>query len=590
MLKDKIHIIIAQALEELNLPSDKLAISPPNNENFGDYATNIALQLAKSEKKNPMVLAQHIVDAIKTGDVIEKAEVMNPGFINIHIGKNKLIENLSQIAINKIEIPQVNSGKKIIVEYSNPNIAKPFTVGHLRSTIIGDTIANLFESTGATIYRDNHLGDWGTQFGKLIYAIKEWGNEEEIKGAENPVKILVELYVKFHTEAEKNPDLEIEGRKWFKKLEDGDEEVRRLWKQSIEWSWTEFDRLYKQLGIKTEDFENNGRGYGESYFEDKMDPIIKELKDKKILQESKGAWLVFFPDEKFPPMMLVKQDGATLYATRDLATDKFRLNKYGKDVIIINEVGAEQSLYFQQLYEVEKMAGWVTDGQRIHIKHGMFRFKDSKMSTRKGNTIWLEDVLEEAIKRAHEIAMEVGIKEQGDISMIKSSHIIGGESKREEVTYKIAIGALKWNDLKRSAHMDIVFDWDELLNMQGNSGPYVQYTYVRCKSVLGKADNPVIPDPDRESREINEEELSLIRSLSKYPETILESTQNFAPNYLCLYLYDLSQKYNLFYQKHKILKAEDDEIIQMRLTITKAVANVLSHGLTLLGIETVEKM
>ena len=568
MIRNNIHTIIAQALEALNLSSDKLNINPPNNESFGDYATNIALQLAKNEKKNPMELAQLILDAIEPSGVIEKGEVMKPGFINIYISKNKLIENLSQIAENKIEIPQVNNGKKIIVEYSSPNIAKPFTVGHLRSTIIGDTIANILESTGATIYRDNHLGDWGTQFGKLIYAIKEWGNEDEIKNAQSPVKVLVNLYVKFHTEAEKNPDLEIEGRKWFKKLEDGDGEARRLWEQSIEWSWTEFDRLYKQLGIKTESFENNGRGYGESYFEDKMDPVIKELKDKKILQESKGAWLVFFPDEKFPPMMLVKQDGATLYATRDLATDKIRLDMYGKDVTIINEVGAEQSLYFNQLYEVEKMAGWVKEGQRIHIKHGMFRFKDSKMSTRKGNTIWLEDVLEEAKNRALVLAKDEVIP---------------------DVAASIAYGALKWNDLKRSAHMDIVFDWDELLNMQGNSGPYVQYTYVRCKSVLDKSNMDPSASP-LDDMVINENELSLLRTLSKYSETVLDSAQSFAPNYLCLYLYDLSQKYNLFYQKHKILKAENEEVKQMRLTITKAVANVLQHGLTLLGIQTVEKM
>lgn len=586
MLKDQIHTILASTLEGLNLPSDNLIISPPNNEMFGDYATNIALRLAKNEKKNPMKLAQEIADSVKIDDVIEKVEVMKPGFINIYVGKNKLIENLSQIAKNKIEIPQVNSGKKIIVEYSSPNIAKPFTVGHLRSTIIGDTIANILESTGATIYRDNHLGDWGTQFGKLIYAIKTWGNENEIKSSENPVKVLVDLYVKFHTEAEKNPDLEIEGRKWFKKLEDGDKEARHLWEQSIEWSWNEFNKLYKQLEICTEKFENNGRGYGESYFEDKMNPVIKELKDKKILKESKGAWLVFFPDEKFPPMMLIKQDGATLYATRDLATDKFRLEKYGKDVIIINEVGAEQSLYFNQLYEVEKMAGWVKEGQRIHIKHGMFRFKDSKMSTRKGNTVWLEDVLKEAEKRAFALTKDensLAHNEAGDVAKI------------------IAVGALKWNDLKRSSHMDIIFDWDDLLNMQGNSGPYVQYTYVRCKSVLDKCH----PDPAKRGKDpgkhgffanalndnnVNDEELTLLRTLSKYSETVLASAQSFAPNYLCLYLYDLSQKYNLFYQKHKILKAEDEEVKHMRLAITKAVADVLQHGLALLGIQTVEKM
>ncbi|MDP4010980.1 MAG: arginine--tRNA ligase, partial [Candidatus Roizmanbacteria bacterium] len=218
MIRNNIHTILASTLKDLHLPSDNLIISPPNNEDFGDYATNIALQLAKSEKKNPMELAQKIADAIEIGNVIEKVEVMKPGFINIWIGQKKLTENLKKIAENTIAISNVNKGKNIIVEYSSPNIAKPFTVGHLRSTVIGDAIANILESTGATIFRDNHLGDWGTQFGKLIYAIKTWGNEDKIKSAANPVKMLVDLYVKFHTEAEKNPDLEIEGRKWFKKL------------------------------------------------------------------------------------------------------------------------------------------------------------------------------------------------------------------------------------------------------------------------------------------------------------------------------------------------------------------------------------
>lgn len=608
MMKDQIHKSIQKALESLNLPTNKLVINPPNNEDFGDYSTSIALQLAKSEKKDPMELAQTIADAIQTDDIIAKVVVIKPGFINIWISVEKLKKSLSKNAANNIEIPQVNNGNKIIVEYSSPNIAKPFTIGHLRSTIIGDTIANVLESTGATIYRDNHLGDWGTQFGKLIFAINKWGSKDTIEHCENPVKELVRLYVKFHTEAEKNPDLEIEGRKWFKKLEDGDKEARKIWKQSIEWSWTEFERLYKELGINTERFENNGRGYGESYFEDKMAPIISELKDKKILKKSKDAWLVFFPNEKFPPLMLMKQDGATLYATRDLATDKFRLQKYGKDVIIINEVGAEQSLYFKQIYEVEKMAGWVQDGQRIHIKHGMYRFKDSKMSTRKGNTIWLEDVLEEAKKRAFYLSQHsLDFKEtyvdsrsnkttlSARKNALKPTEIINNEEA-------IGIGALKWNDLKRSSHMDIVFDWDDILNMQGNSGPYVQYTYVRCKSVLSKSyPEATLKDPEKEwillptsrnqnDKRINNEELALLRALIKYPEVVLETAQNFAPNYLCTYLYELSQKYNLFYQKNPILKAKHEDEKNLRLAITKATANVLKHGLTLLGIQTVEKM
>ncbi len=550
------------------MPTEMLNISAPAQEGFGDYSVSVALQLAKTTKRNPMEIAREITDNIEKDGLIEKVEVMKPGFINLWISKDKLLNTLQNIDSsfgNNITY----QGKSIIVEYSSPNIAKPFTVGHLRSTIIGDAVANLLSATGATVFRDNHLGDWGTQFGKQIYAIKTWGNEQEIERSENPVKELVALYVKFHDEAEKDPKIEEEGRKWFKKLEEGDEEARRLWKKCIDWSWKEFNKIYEKLGISFT--ENEGRGYGESFFEDKMQPVIAELRKKNLLKESKGAELVFYPDDKLPPLMILKQDGATLYSTRDLATDKFRLEnpRYGQEVMIINEVGAEQALYFKQIFELEQMLGWTKEGQRIHIKHGMYRFKDMKMSTRKGNTIWLEDVLEEATKRAKDLAKDKVDKKTAE---------------------KVGIGAIKWNDLKRSSHLDIVFDWDEILNMQGNSGPYVQYTYVRCKSVLSKLNLPVIPDPDPKSIILNEEETAILRTLIKYPEVVTDAANNFAPNYITTYLYDLSQKYNLFYQKHQILKEENETTRNFRILLTAKVATVLSHGLSLLGIETVEKM
>ena len=594
MIKNILLEKLKSSLDQLGFDSNLLQISHPANESFGDYSTNIALQMAKIEKKSPMVLAKLIADKISPDEYIEKVEIMKPGFINFWITKNKLTSICKDID-SEFGRSETSFGKTFIVEYSSPNIAKPFTIGHLRSTIIGDSIANILEATGAKVYRDNHLGDWGTQFGKLIYAIKTWGNEDEIKNSDNPVKILVELYVKFHTEAEKNPVLEDEGRKWFKKLESGDKEARGLWEKSVEWSWTEFDKLYKKLGIRTEKFENDGRGYGESYFEDKMESVIAELKKNKILTESKGAWLVFYPNDKFPPLMLVKQDGATLYATRDLATDKFRLKKYGDNITIINEVGAEQSLYFQQLYEVETMANWLKKEQRIHIKHGMYRFKEGKMSTRKGNTIWLEDVLKEAERRAFSLSKHDSkfegpevISQSNKYSDAAKKNIMGF-AQRSNISEVISIGALKWNDLKRSSHLDIVFDWEDVLNMHGNSGPYVQYTYVRCKSLMRKITKKTSGNFSQTTK-INDEELALLRSLLKFPQIIIESAENYAPNYICTYLYDLAQKYNFFYQKHQILKEENENIKNLRLLITASVAHVLKHGLGLLGIETVEKM
>ena len=607
MTKEKIHQKVAKALQKLGFPTKALSITAPVHESFGDYATSIALQLAKLEKKNPMDIAQRIADTIEKDELLEQVEVMKPGFINLWISKDKLLNNLIHID-DSFGNTIIYQGKRIIVEYSSPNIAKPFTVGHLRSTIIGDALANLLSATGATVFRDNHLGDWGTQFGKQIYAIKTWGDEQSIENSVNPVKELVALYVKFHNEAEKDPQIEEEGRKWFKKLEEGDEEARLLWKKCIDWSWKEFNKIYKKLGISFT--ENDGRGYGESFFEDKMQPVIDELHKKNLLKESKGAELVFYPDDKLPPLMIIKQDGATLYSTRDLATDKFRLEnpRYGDDVMIINEVGAEQALYFKQIFELEKMLGWIKEGQRIHIKHGMYRFQDMKMSTRKGNTIWLEEVLEEAEQRAFALSKHESNFEESEVISKSYKHSraakknIMGLGTQINVAEKIAVGALKWNDLKRSSHLDIVFDWDEILNMQGNSGPYVQYTYVRCKSVLSKfhpeSTEGAMKDPENDwilrftqnDNELNDEEAAILRTLIKYPETVTDAANNFALNYITTYLYNLSQKYNLFYQKHQILKEENDDTRNFRILLTQKVATVLSHGLSLLGIETVEKM
>ncbi len=567
--KDLIIKNLATSVKKITKESIPVMLSIPEKSINGDYATNIALRLTSVIKGNPRNLAEKIVEEYKklSDPNISRIEIAGPGFINFFLNDQVLAENMFNVIERSDNFgnTDINKGKKVIVEFSSPNIAKPFTVGHLRSTIIGSAIANLLSATGYTVYRDNHLGDWGTQFGKQIYAIKTWGDEKTIEKSENPVKDLVELYVKFHEEAEKNPALEDEGRAWFKRLEDGDPEARRLWKKCIDWSMKEFNRLYELLGITFT--ENDGEGFGESFFEDKMESVIKELRDKKLLKEDKGAELVYFPKDKYPPLMILKQDGTTLYATRDLATDKFRLTEHGKDVTIINEVGIEQSLYFNQLYELEKMLGWVTDGQRIHIKHGHFRFKEGKMSTRKGNVVWLEDVLDEAKKRAEKLA-----KDGASDAVVVST------------------GAIKWNDLKRNSAQDIVFDWDDILNMEGNSGPYMQYAYVRTQSVLSKNEEAISEKTKLWGQEISVEERELLRSLIYFPEIIQMAAANFATNEVANYLFDLAQKFNLFYQKQPILKAEDEDVKNFRLALTAAIGQVIKNGLNLLGIQTVEKM
>jgi arginyl-tRNA synthetase len=605
MIKEEIRKLLQDALAGLQIAVETISIDYSVDVNHGDYATNVALVAAKKAGKNPMELAEAIAEKVRNeeGEVgmFEKIEIAKPGFINFWVRDEALLKDVAEN-----HIPQMGKGKKVIVEYSSPNIAKPFTIGHLRSTIIGDAIANLLAEVGFEVFRDNHIGDWGTQFGKQIYAIKEWGKIDEIEKSERPVKELVALYVRFHEEAEKDPSLEDKAREWFKKLEDGDLEARRLWKKCIEWSWKEFDAIYKQLQVSFT--ENGGRGYGEAFFEDKMSAIIEELKQKDLLSEGKeGAKIVeFSQDTKLPPLMILKKDGATLYSTRDLATDRFRLfehEAYGRDVLIINEVGIEQSLYFQQLYKPEAMLEWVKPGQRVHVKHGHYRFKEGKMSTRKGNVIWLEDVLEEARHRAKDLSgHNVTYEDSEDKTATLASSINRKKGNAannyllapleiEKNAEIIAMGALKWNDLKRDSKQDINFDWDEILNMQGNSGPYLQYTYVRTKSVLEKAglkDKKNI-DFTQSKMSLAAEERDILHILAHFPEIVEEAALRYAPHVLATYLFELAQAFNLFYQKLPILKA-DNETRDLRLQLTEKTGTVLQQGLYLLGIQTPEKM
>lgn len=606
MIKLEIAKLLQEVLHAKGIDDTKVIVDYPADSRHGDYSSNVALIAAKKTGKNPMEFAEELVESLRTGNkewrLFEDITVAKPGFINFSVSQEKLLKK-----VEAIHIPNVGNGRKVIVEYSSPNIAKPFTIGHLRSTIIGDAVANLLEAVGYEVFRDNHLGDWGTQFGKQIYAIKAWGNEEELEKSDQPVKQLVALYVKFHEEAEKDPALEDEARAWFKKLEDGDAEARRLWKQCIEWSWKEFDAIYEKLNVSFT--ENNGRGYGEAFFEDKMSAVTDELKEKGLLIEGKeGAQIVEFPEEtKFPPLMILKKDGATLYATRDLTTDRFRKSHYqDENLLIINEVGAEQALYFRQLYKLEEMLGWYKPEQRVHIKHGLYRFKDGKMSTRKGNVIWLEEVLAEAEKRAWKLQKyESVIEEDSAITNSTKSGIaarknVMGVADRSNAAQSVAVGAIKWNDLKRTPEQDIAFEWDEVLNMQGNSGPYMQYSYVRTKSVLDKARENGIEafDPLKarlaeggfaQASQISGDERDLLRLLSRYEEIVVEAASKFSPSTVATYLYDVAQSFNLFYQKYPILKG-DEESITFRLALTAATGTVLKKGLHLLGIQAPERM
>lgn len=522
---------------------------------------------AKVRKMNPRVLAEKIVEELKKDlpKNVQAVEVAGPGFINIKLFREYFISELKTLLKEgeKYGRQKLGKGKTVIVEYSSPNIAKPFTIGHLRSTIIGDAIANIFDFLGYRVIRDNHLGDWGTQFGKLIVAIKKWGNVDDIQKSEEPMRMLVDLYVKFHKEAEADKTLEDEGRAWFAKLEKGDSEATSIWKLCIDRSLFAFNKIYKELGVSFDTLN------AESKFGPYMDDVVKHLEKAKLLTPSEGAKVVFFENSKYPPFIIQKSDGASIYATRDLATDYWRKKEYGKNLLIINEVGSEQILYFRQLFETEKLLGWFQEGERVHVAHGLYRLKEGKMSTREGNVIWLEDIIGEIKKRAGERAKE-------------------GTTNSEETVDDVAIGALKFNDLKRDSAQDIVFDYDEMMNMGGDSGPYLQYACVRAKSVLEKVESLGIKAKLGSTTPSPETEL-LEKVLIRFPEVLVRSAEEYKPNVLATYLINLAADFNNFYA-HNVIADKENPDAPHNAALTKAFVGVITTGLRLLGIKVPGRM
>lgn len=565
------------------------SLERPPEAQFGDFASNVALVSVGGAKaanlaKSPREWAEKIVASLEKDEelkkLVKKMTVAGAGFINFYLQpKVKVEQLLTVVETGSPEMVNLGQGRSALVEFSSPNIAKPFTIGHLRSTIIGAAIAKLLEKSGYEVKRDNHLGDWGTQFGKQLVALEKWGNWAEIEASPEPIKKLVDLYVRFHEEAERQPELEEEARETFAKLEAGDENCLSIWQKVIDLSMKEFNRIYDQLDIKFS--ENDGRGYGESFAVRLADAVVEELKEKGLLHESQGAQIVeFAPETKLPPLIIVKKDGASIYATRDLAIDKFRREQYSPDLLVINEVGKEQSLYFRQLYQIEEDLGWYKKGQRIHVAHGLYRFKDKKMSTRKGEVIWLQDVIAAALAKVKELNPDISAKDA-------------------EI---IALGAIKWNDLSREAINDIDFDLEQMLSLKGNSGAYMQYATVRIKSLLKKSENEHFDGlalwewwtKTQQSEllvQIGEgeagwstDEMSLLSKLNDFGRVMARATENLAPHWLATYLYELAQEFNNFYDQGKIAGN------LRRLTLTKATEINLTVGLSILGIQTPDKM
>lgn len=534
-------------------------LEKPKDETMGDIAFP-CFTLSKTLRKAPNMIASELKDKIGTDDVIEKVCQVG-GYLNFFLSR----EGFAKSLIGEIDAAGENygkssegEGKTVIVEFSSPNIAKPFHIGHLFSTAVGNSLSKIYAFLGYKVERINHLGDWGTQFGKLICAYKKWGNEEEVK--KSPMAELTRIYVKFHTEAEADPSLEDEARAEFHKLEEGDGENTRLWSWFREESLKEFMRVYDRMDVGFDSFN------GEAFYSDKMDSVVSELTEKNLLKLSDGAKIVEFPD--MPPAIILKQDGSTIYATRDLAAAIYRADTYHfyKNIYV---VGIPQSLHFKQIFAILDMMGKPYAADCVHVGFGTVKFASGAMSTRTGNVVLLETVISEAVKKTAEI--------------MKAN---GNEGEASDTAEKIGIGAIFYTFLKNSREKDIIFDWDDILDFNGESGPYVQYSYARGRSVLRKeAPNGEISfDYD-----ITDEEYTLLKLLSEFSDNVRAAMAKNEPFYITRYVTAVSKAFNKFYNTAPILKAEDN-VKNARLKITEATCTVIRNALALLGIKTVERM
>lgn len=534
-------------------------LEKPKDETMGDIAFP-CFTLSKTLRKAPNMIASELKDKIGTDDVIEKVCQVG-GYLNFFLSRKGFAKSL----IGEIDAAgedygksSEGEGKTVIVEFSSPNIAKPFHIGHLFSTAVGNSLSKIYAFLGYKVERINHLGDWGTQFGKLICAYKKWGNEEEVK--KSPMAELTRIYVKFHTEAEADPSLEDEARAEFHKLEEGDKENTKLWSWFREESLKEFMRVYDRMDVGFDSFN------GEAFYSDKMDSVVSELTEKNLLKLSDGAKIVEFPD--MPPAIILKQDGSTIYATRDLAAAIYRANTYHfyKNIYV---VGIPQSLHFKQIFAILDMMGKPYAADCVHVGFGTVKFASGAMSTRTGNVVLLETVISEAVKKTAEI--------------MKAN---GNEGEVSDTAEKIGIGAIFYTFLKNSREKDIIFDWDDILDFNGESGPYVQYSYARGRSVLRKeAPNGEISfDYD-----ITDEEYTLLKLLSEFSDNVRAAMAKNEPFYITRYVTAVSKAFNKFYNTAPILKAKDN-VKNARLKITEATCTVIKNALALLGIKTVERM
>ena len=559
--KELIASELAKVIEGLDQETILNLLEQPKSSDLGDIAFP-AFSLAKIERKAPQAIAADIAEKIDASH-FEKVVATGP-YVNFFLDKSQISDQVIKSVIEAgadYGQQEEGQGANVTIDLSSPNIAKPFSVGHLRSTVIGDALSNIFRKMGYNTIKINHLGDWGKQFGLLMVAYKKWGSKEAVEA--NPIDELLKLYVRINAEIENDPALDEEGRLWFKKLEDGDPEATELWQWFRDESLVEFNRIYKLLGVEFDSLN------GEAFYNDKMDEAVQILEDKGLLKESKGASIVDLDDVNLPPAMIKKSDGATLYITRDIATAIYRARTYNF-VKNIYAVGQEQSNHFRQLKAVLKKMGFDWSDDMIHVDFGLVTKNRQKLSTRKGNIILLEPTLQEAISRA-----KAQIEE-------KNPEL----ENKEEVAHAVGVGAVKFYDLKTDRRNGYDFDLEAMVSFEGETGPYVQYAYARIQSILRKAN--FTPSADATYSLNDPESWEIIKLLQDFSRVVKRAAENYDPSLIAKYAINLAQAFNKYYAHTRILDESPER--DSRLALSYSTAVVLKEALRLLGVDAPEKM
>lgn len=544
-----------------------LGVAPTNDDKFGDYQCNAAMVLSKQLKKAPRQIAQKFVDAAELPDFVEKIDIAGPGFINFFLSNSALAEHIQSLENDPhLGTGQEGEGKSVIIDYSSPNVAKSMHIGHIRSTVIGNAIDRLYRFLGYNVIADNHLGDWGTQFGLMLVGYREFLDEKAL--AESPVEELERIYVASYNKSQEDPSWRDFAKEELVKLQQGDSENRALWEKFIELSIGEFDLIYDRLGVKFDLYR------GESFYNDRLPKIIQALEKKKLAVESDGALIVDLEEDGMPICIVRKSDGGYNYATTDLATVQARIEEFDPDRIIY-VTDERQQLHFKQFFTIAGKLG--LDADLVHVWFGLMRLPEATFSTREGNVIKLSALLDEAESRA--------------LEMVKSSSPDMPEEQQKDLAKAIGIGAIKYTDLSQNPQSLVTFTWEKALNMAGNSAPYLQYAYARISSVYDKY-HAQYPDTDLTECSIiieHEIERRLAIKLSRFPAAVRAAADNYRPNIMADYLYDLAQIYSSFYQNVPFLKAKEG-VRESRIRLCRSTAVTLKQGLDLLGIETRERI